>query len=123
MAAGTFIQRNRTCLFLPPTAVKVKLSRKAPVFGLHVYNIDCQVEVINQEGTLLPYEACSAIEQWFLVNENCIQQMVHTYYPVAYLVVATMEESNIFVSHVYRWQKWAPELTLAMRKLIQRSCM
>nr|XP_020668526.1 secreted frizzled-related protein 2-like [Pogona vitticeps] len=104
-------------------AVKVKFSRKTSVFSLQEYHIDCQVEVINQEGMLLPYEACSAIEQWFRINDNCTEEMLHTHYLMAYLIVATTDDSSIFVSHIYRWQTWNSELTLAMRKWIHRNCM
>ncbi|KAJ7329646.1 hypothetical protein JRQ81_015820 [Phrynocephalus forsythii] len=103
-------------------AVKVKLSRKVPVFSFQDDIMDCQVEAMNQEGMLLPYDACHAIGQWFLINENCTQQMMHPHHTMVYVVVATSEEGNIFVSHVYHWQRWGSELTSAMRKLIHRKC-
>ncbi|XP_034983638.1 secreted frizzled-related protein 2-like [Zootoca vivipara] len=102
-------------------AAKVKLSRKRPAFGAQEYNIDCQVEFINQ-GSLLPFDARSAIMQWFLINENCTQQLVHAHRPKVYLIVGTTEEMSIVVNQVYHWQKWDYRLTLATQKLRHRKC-
>ncbi|XP_061438742.1 secreted frizzled-related protein 2-like [Rhineura floridana] len=103
-------------------AAKVKLSRKRSAFHVQEYNIDCQVEFINQ-GLLLPYDACSAIKQWFLINENCTRQMIHAHCPMVYLIVGTAEEGNVLVNQVYHWQKWDYRLTLATWKWRHRKCV
>ncbi|XP_062990161.1 secreted frizzled-related protein 2-like [Elgaria multicarinata webbii] len=86
-------------------AVKVKLSRKLSIFNVQEPNIDCQVEFVKQ-GLLSPYEAHNAIEQWFLVNENCTQQMIHSHHPMVYLIMGTTEQSHVLVNQVFRWQRW-----------------
>ncbi|TFK11507.1 afadin- and alpha-actinin-binding protein [Platysternon megacephalum] len=73
-------------------AVKVKLSKKRTVSGDQEYNIECQVEFINQ-GLLLPYDTRNMIQQWLLMNENCTQRMTQTYRPMVYLIVGNIEEA------------------------------
>ncbi|XP_009285056.1 secreted frizzled-related protein 2-like [Aptenodytes patagonicus] len=103
-------------------AVKVKLSKKRTVFGDQEYNIECQVEFITQ-GSLLPYETQSMIQQWLLINENCTQKMTPTHRPMVYLLVGNIEEGIILVNQVYRWQRRDSQLTLATQKWRYHKCL
>ncbi|XP_074871545.1 secreted frizzled-related protein 2-like [Carettochelys insculpta] len=103
-------------------AVKVKLSKKRTVSGDQEYNIECQVEFINQ-GMLLPYDTQNMIQQWLLINENCTQRMTQTYRPMVYLIVGNIKEGTILVNQVFRWQKRDSQLTLAMRKWKHHKCL
>nr|XP_056702465.1 secreted frizzled-related protein 2-like [Euleptes europaea] len=117
-----FTHKNLLDLFCTNNfAVKVKLSRKPTVFNIQEYNVDCQAEFITL-GLVLPYDACSVIEQWLLVNEDCTQKMTHTHRPMVYLIVGTTVESNVFVRQVYRWPRWNSQLTLSTRKWRQHKC-
>ncbi|XP_009982775.1 PREDICTED: secreted frizzled-related protein 2-like [Tauraco erythrolophus] len=103
-------------------AVKVKLSKKRTIFGDQEYNIECQVEFITQ-GSLLPYETQSMIQQWLLINENCTQRMTPTHRPMVYLLVGNIEEGIILVNQVYRWQRRDSQLTLATQKWRYHKCL
>uniref|UniRef100_A0A8C8BFZ0 FZ domain-containing protein n=1 Tax=Otus sunia TaxID=257818 RepID=A0A8C8BFZ0_9STRI len=102
--------------------VKVKLSKKRTVFGDREYNIECQVEFITQ-GSLLPYETQSMIQQWLLINENCTQRMTLSHRPMVYLLVGNIEEGIILVNQVYRWQRRDSQLTLATQKWRYHKCL
>ncbi|XP_015267288.1 PREDICTED: secreted frizzled-related protein 2-like [Gekko japonicus] len=102
-------------------AVKVKLSRKQTAFSIQEYNVDCRAELITP-SLVLPYDACSMIEQWLLVNEDCTQKMTHTHRPMVYLIVGTTVESNVLVHQVYRWPRWNSQLTLSTQKWRQHKC-
>ncbi|CAM4505578.1 unnamed protein product [Lepidochelys kempii] len=103
-------------------AVKVKLSKKRTVSGDQEYNIECQVEFINQ-GLLLPYDTRNMIQQWLLMNENCTQRMTQTYRPMVYLIVGNIEEGTVLVNQIYRWQRRDSQLTLATRKWKHHKCL
>ncbi|KAF4791534.1 secreted frizzled-related protein 2-like protein [Turdus rufiventris] len=103
-------------------AVKVKLSKKRTAFEDQEYNIECQVEFITQ-GSLLPYETQSMIQQWLLINEKCIERMTPTHRPTVYLLVGTIEEGIILVKQVYRWQRKDSQLTLATQKWRYHKCL
>ncbi|XP_063012001.1 secreted frizzled-related protein 2-like [Melospiza melodia melodia] len=103
-------------------AVKVKLSKKRTAFEDQEYNIECQVEFITQ-GSLLPYETQSMIQQWLLINEKCIERMSPTHRPMVYLLVGNIEEGIILVKQVYRWQRKDSQLTLATQKWRQHKCL
>nr|XP_025040197.1 secreted frizzled-related protein 2-like isoform X2 [Pelodiscus sinensis] len=103
-------------------AVKVKLSKKRTVSGDQEYNIECQVEFINQ-GLLLPYDTRNMIQQWLLINENCTQKMTQTYRPMVYVIVGNIEEGTVLVNQVYRWQRRDSQLTLATRKWKHHKCL
>uniref|UniRef100_A0A8C0HAM8 FZ domain-containing protein n=1 Tax=Chelonoidis abingdonii TaxID=106734 RepID=A0A8C0HAM8_CHEAB len=101
------------CFFSP--AVKVKLYKKRTVSGDQAYNIECQVEFINQR-LLLPYDTRNVIQQWLLMNENCTQRMTQTFRPMVYLIVGNIEEGTVLVNQIYRWQRKDSQMTLATRK-------
>lgn len=103
-------------------AVKVKLSKKRTAFEDQEYNIECQVEFITQ-GSLLPYETQSMIQQWLLINEKCIERMTPTHRPTVYLLVGNIEEGIILVKQVYRWQRKDSQLTLATQKWRYHKCL
>uniref|UniRef100_A0A8C0VB85 FZ domain-containing protein n=1 Tax=Cyanistes caeruleus TaxID=156563 RepID=A0A8C0VB85_CYACU len=102
--------------------VKVKLSKKRTAFEDQEYNIECQVEFITQ-GSLLPYETQSMIQQWLLINEKCIERMTPTHRPMVYLLVGNIEEGIILVKQVYRWQRKDSQLTLATQKWRYHKCL
>uniref|UniRef100_A0A8C9MKD2 Secreted frizzled-related protein 5-like n=1 Tax=Serinus canaria TaxID=9135 RepID=A0A8C9MKD2_SERCA len=102
--------------------VKVKLSKKRTAFEDQEYNIECQVEFITQ-GSLLPYETQSMIQQWLLINEKCIERMTPTHRPMVYLLVGNIEEGIILVKQVYRWQRKDSQLTLATQKWRHHKCL
>jgi len=104
------------------SAVKVKLSKKRTGFGDQEYNIECQVEFITQ-GSLLPYETQSMIQQWLLINENCMRRMTPTHRPMVYLLVGNIEDGTILVNQVYRWQRRDSQLTLATQKWRYHKCL
>ncbi|XP_014380092.1 secreted frizzled-related protein 2-like [Alligator sinensis] len=103
-------------------AVRVKLSKKRTISGDQEYNIECQVEFINQ-GLLLPYDTQNMIQQWLLINENCTQWMTRSHRPVVYLIVGNIEESIVLVNQVYRWQRRDSQLILATRKWKHHKCL
>ncbi|NXN91669.1 SFRP2 protein, partial [Rhinopomastus cyanomelas] len=103
-------------------AVKVKLSRKRTVYDDQEYNIECQVEFITQ-GSFLPYETQSMIQQWLLINENCTQRMTLTHRPMVYLLVGNIDDGSILVKQIYRWQKRDSQLTLATQKWRHHKCL
>ncbi|XP_066040650.1 secreted frizzled-related protein 2-like [Chamaea fasciata] len=103
-------------------AVKVKLSKKRTAFEDQQYNIECQVEFITQ-GSLLPYETQSMIQQWLLINEKCIERMAPTHRAMVYLLVGNIEEGIILVKQVYRWQRKDSQLTLATQKWRYHKCL
>uniref|UniRef100_A0A8C5TQ19 FZ domain-containing protein n=1 Tax=Malurus cyaneus samueli TaxID=2593467 RepID=A0A8C5TQ19_9PASS len=86
------------------------------------YNIECQVEFIIQ-GSLLPYETQSMIQQWLLINEKCTERMTPTHRPMVYLLVGNIEEGVILVNQVYRWQRKDSQLTLATQKWRYHKCL
>ncbi|NWI85897.1 SFRP2 protein, partial [Pitta sordida] len=103
-------------------AVKVKLSKRSTVSDEQEYNIECQVEFIIQ-GSFLPYETQSMIQQWLLINEKCTQRMTPTHRPMVYLLVGNIEEGIILVKHVYHWQRKDSQLTLATQKWRYHKCL
>uniref|UniRef100_A0ACB8FPU0 Uncharacterized protein n=2 Tax=Sphaerodactylus townsendi TaxID=933632 RepID=A0ACB8FPU0_9SAUR len=103
-------------------AMKVKLSRKRIVFSIQQYNVNCQAVFITP-NLVLPYDACSVMEQWLLVNEDCTQKMTHSHHPMVYLIVGSTVESNVLVHRVYRWPEWNSQLTLLTWKLRQHKCI
>lgn len=117
------LRNDLTCTsFSFSLAVKVKLSKKRTAFEDQEYNIECQVEFITQ-GSLLPYETQSMIQQWLLINEKCIERMSPTHRPMVYLLVGNIEEGIILVKQVYRWQRKDSQLTLATQKWRQHKCL
>uniref|UniRef100_A0A8C3S691 FZ domain-containing protein n=1 Tax=Chelydra serpentina TaxID=8475 RepID=A0A8C3S691_CHESE len=96
--------------------------RKQTVSGDQEYNIECQVEFINQ-GLLMPYDTRNTIQQWLLMNENCTQRMTQTYRPMVYLIVGNIEEGTVLVNQIYRWQRRDSQLTLATRKWKHHKCL
>uniref|UniRef100_A0A8C9MKW5 Secreted frizzled-related protein 5-like n=1 Tax=Serinus canaria TaxID=9135 RepID=A0A8C9MKW5_SERCA len=98
------------------------LSKKRTAFEDQEYNIECQVEFITQ-GSLLPYETQSMIQQWLLINEKCIERMTPTHRPMVYLLVGNIEEGIILVKQVYRWQRKDSQLTLATQKWRHHKCL
>lgn len=121
-----FLHLSKNCdlhvSFFFSLAVKVKLSKKRTVFGDQEYNIECQVEYITQ-GSLLPYETQSMIQQWLLINENCMQKLTPTHRPMVYLLVGNIEEGIILVNQVYRWQRRDSQLTSATQKWKYHKCL
>ncbi|NXA11419.1 SFRP2 protein, partial [Sapayoa aenigma] len=103
-------------------AVKVKLSKRRTVSDEQEYNIECQVEFITQ-GSLLPYETQSMIQQWLLINQKCTQRMTQTHHPMVYLLVGNIDEGIILVNQVYRWQRKDYQLTLATQKWRYHKCL
>ncbi|OWK58521.1 Secreted frizzled-related protein 2 [Lonchura striata] len=103
-------------------AMKVKLSKKRTAFEDQEYNIECQVEFITQ-GSLLPYETQSMIQQWLLINEKCIERMTPTHRPMVYLLVGNIEEGIILVKQIYRWQRKDSQLTVATQKWRYHKCL
>uniref|UniRef100_A0A8D0G733 Secreted frizzled-related protein 2 n=1 Tax=Sphenodon punctatus TaxID=8508 RepID=A0A8D0G733_SPHPU len=103
-------------------AVKVRLSKNRRIASDLQYNVECQIEFINQ-GLLLPYDTRNVIEQWLFINENCAQKMTHAYRPMVYLIVGSIEDSNVLVNQVYHWQRRDSQLTLATRKWRHHKCL
>ncbi|NWR88655.1 SFRP2 protein, partial [Furnarius figulus] len=103
-------------------AVKVKLSKRRTVFDDQEYDIECQVEFITQ-GSLLPYETQSMIQQWLLMNDKCTQRMTQSHRPMVYLLVGSIEEGIILVNQVYHWQRKDSQLTLATQKWPYHKCL
>ncbi|NWH75418.1 SFRP2 protein, partial [Piaya cayana] len=103
-------------------AVKVKLSKKRTGFGHQEYNTECQVEFIIQ-GSLLPYETQSMIQQWLLINENCTERLTPTHRPMMYLLVGNIEEGTILINQVYHWQRKDSQLALATQKWRYHKCL
>ncbi|XP_003221364.2 secreted frizzled-related protein 2-like [Anolis carolinensis] len=103
-------------------AVKVKLSRNQLIFKVQEHNIDCQVKFLNQ-GLLLSSEACSAMKQWLLINENCTQQMSQACHAMAYLIVGAIQQSSVLVNRVYCWPRQDSHLSLATWKWRHHKCL
>ncbi|XP_062928223.1 sizzled [Mobula hypostoma] len=102
-------------------AVKVTLTKRRNVSDDSEYNLAGRVEIISR-GSLFPFGTRTVIQQWLLVNANCVQKMTRNDRAVQYVLIGDVQDSNIIVNKIYFWHKKNTQLTLAARKWKQHKC-
>nr|XP_033814328.1 secreted frizzled-related protein 2-like [Geotrypetes seraphini] len=102
-------------------ALKAKLVKRKAASGEPEYNIEGQVEFINQ-GLLLPYDTRNLIQQWLLINESCAQRMTRSNRSMVYIMVGDVKQGTVFISRLYHWQRRDSQLILATRKWRHHKC-